>query len=548
MLTWQNTGDPCAPETVTFVNHLMPTRIGFTTALGPTTFADSNPAITNIIGDDFPVCYSYFNASGDQEMLMTMVGKIYRYPGNADVSRAAAYTGLRFSFAQWRDRVYACNGADKLQKATTGNFADVAGTVPKFTRIAVAGEFLAGIGLVADFVGTSRTVTASPYLLMISAVGNPDQFDVDVDTTAYYQDIYDTGGPLTAIARLRDFFVVFQKSGVYVVENIGGVDKWAMRSVSSYFGCEFPDSVIEVKNVLYWISPTNGGEVVAFDGSQITVLSSALKSLWVADSSNGYRPGKFKSPSATTATLGNGLTAATDGETILWNRAYVSNSAGSGNGSVQLYMNIPTSRFGLSYYVYSGIPFVLASGEMPYAVCSNAWQDAVLCIHGLGGDLFGNSSIVAGMMSPAVNAKSRIEMYRSSPSQAVNVKNFSLLFSEYVAETSESEMIESALSQSLTVAARPAIYDTTTPSLKWSSSKRVGEAISAPDAPLAFPTAAWNSNTNSFDFASSQYRSVSSNTFAFSVFVSPINSLTGVLIDAAPAGVPQTGAKAVKWQ
>ena len=34
MLTWQNTGDPCAPETLTFVDHLMPTRIGYTTAFG----------------------------------------------------------------------------------------------------------------------------------------------------------------------------------------------------------------------------------------------------------------------------------------------------------------------------------------------------------------------------------------------------------------------------------------------------------------------------------------------------------------------------------
>ena len=48
MLTWQNTGDPCTPETLTFVDHLMPTRIGYTTAFGPNISAiyTSNPTIT----------------------------------------------------------------------------------------------------------------------------------------------------------------------------------------------------------------------------------------------------------------------------------------------------------------------------------------------------------------------------------------------------------------------------------------------------------------------------------------------------------------------
>lgn len=46
MLTWQNTGDPTAQETLTFVNHLMPTRIGYTTALGPYAFTSNNTEIT----------------------------------------------------------------------------------------------------------------------------------------------------------------------------------------------------------------------------------------------------------------------------------------------------------------------------------------------------------------------------------------------------------------------------------------------------------------------------------------------------------------------
>ena len=41
MLTWQNTGDPCTPETLTMVNGLVPTRIGYTARL--TTMSDVFP-------------------------------------------------------------------------------------------------------------------------------------------------------------------------------------------------------------------------------------------------------------------------------------------------------------------------------------------------------------------------------------------------------------------------------------------------------------------------------------------------------------------------
>ena len=535
MLTWQNTGDPCTPETLTSVNHLMPTRIGYTTALGAGFLNGTNPSITATVDTGYsPRGLSYFDATGTQQLIFTLSKKIYRYPGNTDISRAAAYTNGYFSFAQYRDKIYGVNGADLLQKSTTGAFADVANT-PKLTRIAVNGEYMAGINLVANYtLASAAVVAASAYRLMISAVGNPEQFDYSVDTTAFTQDIVNTGGPLTALATLRDMFVVFQKSGVYVVESTGNpADPWAIRLVSDYYGCEWPDSVIEVNNVLYWISPTRSGEVCAFDGSQITVLSQALKST-IVDTSNVYVDSGFVT--GTNAELEGGLTAATDGETIVWNR-FVSSAFGIPDVaySKQLYLNIATGRFGYSDRM------TLTSSL--FGVFSNAWQNAMLTVKCTQLSA-GANKFQAGYLTPLADSDCLVELYRGS-NVFNKISNATLRFSEYVyPKYMVTELMKIG---GFSTNALPAY--TGTPSMTWASTKNSGDAISYPTVTASSaPVATWNTNTSSFDIAASSIRGQSARTFAFVVFVQPVNSLTGITIDYAPSGNAQAGAKAGVWQ
>jgi len=545
MLTWQNTGDPCTPETVTFVNHLMPTRVGFTTALWPeilgaaagTNTTVNVPAATPVFRS---TGYAYFDSTQAQKAVFSINKKLYRFPGNADISRGVAYTGDYFCFAQWRDRIYAANGADVLQNATTGSFADVSATAPKFTRIAVAGEFLAGIGLVADYVGSLATVTASPYMLMISGVGNPDQFDVDIDTSAFYQDIYDSGGPLTAIARLRDFFVVFQKSGVYVVENVGGDLKWSIRCVTDYFGCAHPDSVIEVNNVLYWISPTNGGEVCAFDGAQVTPLSSALNGIGL----NGTGNDNYGFVDATSTVTTRCITAATNGETIIWNSFYTTNGSVTDDTvfSEQLYLNIDTGRFGFSSLLGGD------STIAPFCVFSNAVQSDLLAIKVNTRTAFpfsGNLAVAAMRPYSSASITPEFSFYRGSE-QPVSIVNATPRFSEYPENNAITNGLVALQAGDPNLAVPT--YATSTPAFSWMSTQRTGDSTYTAEAAATVPTASWNSTTGAFDIASSTVRSKTAKTFAFKVALAPVNSITGITIDTAPAGTGQTGAKAVKWQ
>jgi hypothetical protein len=522
------------------VSGLMPTRIGFTSALAPTSFVSSNTEIVETTGVGYtPRGLAYFDANGDQQFIFGIAYKLYRYPGNADISRAAAYTNGQFSFAQWRNNIYGVNGADLLQKSTTGAFADVAST-PKLTRIAVAGEYMAGIGLVANFVGTARTVTASAYMLMISAVGNPEQFDVDVDTTAYYQDIYDSGGPLIAVARLRDFFVVFQKSGVYVVEqNPDPSIKWTIRKVTDYYGCEWPDSVIEVNNVLYWISPTHGGEVCAFDGAQVSVLSGAIQTT-IASGGSGYVAGFL---SGGGVALRGGLVASSDGETILWRRYWFTDGAnefnGTSLGSAALYMNIPTGRFGYAADTVS------AGGTL--MTFSNAWQDAMLAVV-ITKRQAGDNRFKAGYM--IAGSGGRIEFFRGGR-EKVKISNITLTFSETPGNPSLNGQTSMSVSMGLmpiaTASAFPAYSGT--PTLSWLSTQNSGDSISKTEATaLTLPTGTWNANTCSFDIPPATARSQSAKVFAFTINVTPITSLIGITVKAEPAGTSQAGGKANIWQ
>jgi hypothetical protein len=540
VLTWQNTGDPCTPETFTYVNHLFPTRTGFTNGLEPTLFSTLGSVSATVVADTnyYPRFFPYFDTGGAQNVLFTLSNKIYNFSGGlggatlTDYSNVSAPTAYQFSFAQWREYIYACNGADLLQKSNSGAFANVAST-PKLTRICAWGERLFGINNVASFTSGGTPYAASNYRYWISGIGNPEQFDAAIDSTAYTDDIKDDGGPLVACAVLRDFVVVLKKSGVYVIEDTGG-PIFAERKVSDYYGCEWPDSVIELNNVLYWISPTRGGEIVAFDGTQITPISTALKGL-LLDQQVSYDSGFFNGIVATNFT---GITAATDGESIVWNAVLIS-SIPSAIYSRQLYLNVPTGRFGYSKQLLNNDAFV--------CLANNASQSAFLCVRTTS-RATGNNVFRFDSVAPGTTYQGRAEFYRGDGKQINNIKNCTLRFTEYVPEEFVRNMAEVYFPAA---SANTATGYTGTPSLKIMSSPRSGDAASKPETTAKSPiVATWNSTTQSFDISQNGNRSTSAAVFAFSLELTPnqLVSLAGLAIDYAPSGKAQAGAKAGTWQ
>ena len=539
MLTWQNTGDPCTPETFTYVNHLFPTRTGFTNGLEPTLFSTLGSVSATVVADTnyYPRFFPYFGTGGTQNVLFTLSNKIYNFSGGlsgatlTDYSNASAPTAYQFSFAQWREYIYACNGADLLQKSNSGAFANVAST-PKLTRICAWGERLFGINNVASFTSGGVPYAASNYRYWISGIGNPEQFDAAVDSTAYTDDIKDDGGPLVACAVLRDFVVVLKRSGVYVIEDTGG-PIFAERKVSDYYGCEWPDSVVTLNNVMYWISPTRNGEVVAFDGTQITPISPALKRTFL-DSRADYESGFFNG-----LITGNftGITAATDGESIIWNALVLSNTT-SGITSRQLYLNVPTGRFGYSE--------LLTNTNALIALANNASQSAFMCVRPTalvsGANVFRFDSV-----KPGTTFQGRAELYRGDGKTINTIKNFSLRFAEYPNEGYVRSQLVDLFPT--TISAYSAYSGT--PVLKISSTKNSGDAASKPESTAISPiSATWNSATSSFDISQNGNRSTSASVFAFSLELTPNlwSSLVGISVDYVPSGVKQAGAKAGTWQ
>ena len=542
MLTWQNTGDPCTPETLTMVNGLVPTRIGYTAGDLPTAFSSSNTEITETTGLGYtPRGLSYFDTSGDQQLIFTIANKIYRYPGNADISRGVAYTNGAFSFAQYREYIYACNGADLLQKSSTGAFADVAST-PKLTRICAWGERLFGINNVASFTSGGTPYAASNYRYWISGIGNPEQFDAAIDSTAYTDDIKDDGGPLVACAVLRDFVVVLKKSGVYVIEDTGG-PIFAERKVSDYYGCEWPDSVIVVNNIMYWISPTRGGEVVAFDGTQITALSGALKNVVIAQGSTS----DYGFTTTTNARMKRGgLVASTNGENIYWTRFYFTDGANEFNGlgttTTILSLNIVTGRFG---YQATGI-----TNDISLMVFSNAAQSGFLAIIVTNYEA-GNNKFKVAYLQQSTSLAGKAEFFRSSKEKA-KVTGVVLTFSETIDPVALNSSTPMSLSMGFmpiaTASSYPAIVGT--PTLSIMSSQVSGEAVNKTESTaLTLNTGTWNANTFQFDVSQNGSRSISAKSFAFAIGnLNPKTSLIGITVKAEVAGTSQAGGKSVQWQ
>lgn len=541
MLTWQNTGDPCAPETLTSVNHLCPTRVGYTTGLGPVAFSTlSSPTVNNTADVNYlPRGMSYLDASGNQKFLFTLPTKVYLFEGGVsgaaitDVTRAAPYTaGLIFNFALFRDVVYAVNGSDLLQKSTGGAFTDVA-TTPKLSRICTWGDRMFGIGNVASFTSGGTPYAASQFRYWISGIGNPEQFDAAIDSTAYTQDILDEGGPLTACVVLRDFVVMFKKSAVYVIEATGNpADPYVRRVVSNYYGCAWPDSIIEINNVLYWISPTRSGEVCAFDGAQITVLSGALKSTIIDQRGIDYEDGFF-----TGSVVGNqtGITVATDGETIYWSSLLLTIMTSA--ATKQLCMNIATGRFGYSDK--------LTGTNSPMMVASNATQDAMMCVYPSSISL-SNHNFKVGHIKRQDSLTGTAEFYRGNGKDFFVPKTATLRFSEYT----DANLVDTQITTNFpsnSAAATPAYSGT--PTLKIASTKNSGDAVTKTEASVISPiTASWNATTSAFDISQTGHRSTSARTFAFLMTVTPKNSLSGIAIDNDPSGKAQSGSKANVWQ
>jgi hypothetical protein len=222
--------------------------------------------------------YSACDSAGNGANYVGTAAKLYAMtsgtkPNFADRSGAVytLATGETWSFAEALGNIYASNGTDVIQKVATASASNFANhpdaNAPKARYIAYIQPGFLICGDIND-----PTVGIQSQGIRWSALGNPDSFPLlgsaaAIAANSDWQAVTGNNG------RFRGFApnlascsaALFFEQAVYRMIFIGGSKIFDIQPVEKLRGTQAPNSIIQVGQVVYFLSP-NG--FFSFDGTQ----------------------------------------------------------------------------------------------------------------------------------------------------------------------------------------------------------------------------------------------------------------------------------------
>lgn len=101
--------------------------------------------------------------------------------------------------------------------------------------------------------------------------GIPQTWDaLDTTNVAGFTQLGGTGGEIVGALPMRDSLVVYRRSGISVIDYIGGIYIWRIRHLNSSIGLLAMDAVVDVRGTHYFISD---GDVYKTDGNSIVSIA-----------------------------------------------------------------------------------------------------------------------------------------------------------------------------------------------------------------------------------------------------------------------------------
>lgn len=197
-------------------------------------------------------------------------GKLYAVDDNLTATELV--TGLSTS-APWQflrltgtayGPAYGMNGVDTPREtdgtlAGTGTWTATAGSVPNGTMMAYHENRVMVVG-----------VAATPYRLYASTPGDPR--DWDTSANSWVVDFApDDGSPITGIASLGPYLLVFKERGIWVVYD---AETGANRKIVDDAGTTSHRSIATTERGCYFLDPASGVSVT--DGQTVTVISDQI--------------------------------------------------------------------------------------------------------------------------------------------------------------------------------------------------------------------------------------------------------------------------------
>ena len=204
-------------------------------------------------------------ADGTARFFIFNKQSIYEYDSTTTATNrsAATYSASTtdWCWTQFGDTTIAVNLYDNPQSSSAGAFAALGGSPPKAQCVA------SNLGFV--MLGNYNDGTAYPDGWACSALENITSWTASSATQAARGRLYDTPGPIRALAALRDSIIAYKDDSIYVGEYVGDTSNgiiWAWRLISDKVGCSSPNG-IGVFNDMHYFLHRSGFYV--FDGTAV---------------------------------------------------------------------------------------------------------------------------------------------------------------------------------------------------------------------------------------------------------------------------------------
>lgn len=260
--------DPTTPGVLLDCENVIPTLRGMK---GAPTLA--TPSGVPPLADECMGAAVVVKLDGTRRVFAATQSKIYEYSSGVwvDVS-GASYTGGPegfWSIAQFGDSTLMANGADKVQRSTIGNFAQI--TSAPVAKI---------VFTVGDFVMALNTGAYADQWHCSAAFDDTDWVQSTTTQSASGR-LVSTPGELTAGCRLGSYAVAFKKNSVYLGQYVGAPSIWDWRQIiGGNAGCVGQRALCDVDGTLFFVGEDN---FWLFDGTRPVPIADGVIRNWFAE-------------------------------------------------------------------------------------------------------------------------------------------------------------------------------------------------------------------------------------------------------------------------
>lgn len=186
-----------------------------------------------------------------------------------DQSRAGGYTGSvdsRWSFAQFGDATLMANGAQKIQRSTSGAFADIA-SAPVANVVFSVGSFVMALN-----------TGASTDQWHCCAAFDDTNWTPSLTTQAASGRLVASPGHLTAGARLGEYAIAYKERSIFLGQYVGAPAIWNWTQVAGGdAGCVGKHALCDIGGVHFFVGPDN---FWLFDGTRPVPLGDGVIREW----------------------------------------------------------------------------------------------------------------------------------------------------------------------------------------------------------------------------------------------------------------------------